>query len=86
MNMFTPNSIRDMYSEEGISTELISGFPITIYPGMQETQIDGNSKHVQDILTNENVFNKIYEIERELSKNSDIAARGNQIYIVGRNL
>ena len=84
MNMFTPNSIKDLYSEEGIITELISGFPITIYPGMQETQINGNSTHIQDILTNENMFNNIYEIERELFKNSDIAARGNQIYIIGR--
>lgn len=86
MNMFTPNSIRDIYNEEGISTELISGFPITIYPGMQETQIDGNSEHVQDILTDEKMFNEIYEIERKLFKNSDIAARGNQIYIIGRKL
>lgn len=85
MNMFTPNSIKDLYTEEGITTELISGFPITIYPGMQETQIDGNSEHIQDILENEKVFNKIYEIERKAFKNSDIAARGNQIYIIGRN-
>lgn len=84
MNMFTPNNIKKLYNEEGLSIELISGFPITIYPGMQETQIDGNSKHIQDILANEDTFNKIYEIERELFKNTDTAARGNQIYIVGR--
>ncbi len=84
MNMFTPNTIETIYEELGLVTELVSGFPITIYPGMQETQIDGNSEHVQDILANKDVFNRIYEIERELFKNPDIAARGNQIYIVGR--
>lgn len=84
MNMFTPDSIKLLYSKEGIMTELISGFPITIYPGMQETQIQGNSQHIKDILSDKDTFDKIYDIEKKLFKNSDIAARGNQIYIVGK--
>lgn len=85
MNMFTPKSIKNIYEEIGIDTELLSGFPISIYPGMQETQINGNSEHVQDILSSEKIFNDIYNIEKELFKNTDTAARGNQIYIIGRN-
>lgn len=85
MNMFTPDSIKDIYEKIGIKVELLSGFPITIYPGMQETQIDGNSEHVQDILSDEKTFNEIYNIEKSLFKNSDTASRGNQIYIIGRN-
>lgn len=84
MNMFTPDSIKRIYEENEINIELLSGFPITIYPGMQETQIDGNSEHVKDILSNEKAFNEIYNIEKELFKNSDTSARGNQIYIIGR--
>ena len=85
MNMFTPDSIKDIYEKIGIKVELLSGFPITIYPGMQETQIDGNSEHVQDILSDEKTFNEIYNIEKSLFKNSDTASRGNKIYIIGRN-
>lgn len=83
MNMFTPNSIEEIYIKNGLDVEMVSGFPITIYPGMQETQIEGNSKHVQDILSNPEVFDDVYNIEKELFKNHDIAARGNQIYIIG---
>ena len=85
MNMFTPDSIKKIYEEIGIHTELLSGFPITIYPGMQETHINGNSEHVKNILSNVKVFNEIYSIEKRLFENSfDTASRGNQIYIVGR--
>lgn len=52
---------------------------------MQEIQIDGNSEHVQDILSDKKTFNEIYNIEKSLFKNSDTASRGNQIYIIGRN-
>ena len=84
MNMFTPNSIKLLYSKVGVRVEMISGFPITIYPGMQETQIQGNSQHIKDILSDKEIFDKIYNIEKKLFNNSDIAARGNQIYIVGK--
>lgn len=84
MNMYTPTSIKEIYERNNIKVEIVSGFPIAIYPGMQETQIEGNSEHIEDILANEDIFNQIYDIEKELFKNEDIAARGNQIYIVGR--
>ena len=84
MNMFTPDSIKLLYSRVGIIVEMISGFPITIYPGMQETQIQGNSQHIKDILSDKEIFDKIYNIEEKLFNNSDIASRGNQIYIVGK--
>lgn len=83
MNMFTPDSIKKLYNDAGLKIELISGFPVTIYPGMQETQISGNSEHIEDILENVETFNQIYKIERKLFKNLDIAGRGNQIYVVG---
>ncbi len=85
MNMFTPDSVKGKYEENGLQIEILSGFPISIYPGMQETQIQGSSEHVLDILEDERIFKKIYSIEMQLSEeNSDQASRGNQIFIVGR--
>ena len=63
--------------------ELVSGFPITIYPGMQETQLRGSSNHILNILESDEIFDKIYNLEKYMFKNSDTAARGNQIFIVG---
>ena len=84
MNMFTPIGLKELYERNGLSVELVSGFPITIYPGMQETQIKGSSEHVTDILTSAEIFNKIYETEKVLFQNPDTASRGNQLYIVGK--
>ena len=84
MNLFTPTGLMGLYDRIGLDVEVLSGFPITIYPGMQETQIKGSSTHVTDILTSSEVFNKIYEVEKVLFQNPDTAARGNQLYIVGR--
>lgn len=85
MNLFTPDSVKGKYKENGLQIEILSGFPISIYPGMQETQIQGSSEHVLDILEDERIFKKIYSIEMQLSEeNSDQASRGNQIFIVGR--
>jgi len=84
MNMFTPTGLKESYERNGLDVELVSGFPITIYPGMQETQIKGSSGHVTDILTSAEIFNKIYETEKALFQNTDTAARGNQLYIVGK--
>ena len=56
----------------------------TIYPSMQETQIEGDSMHVANILSSKKNFDKIYEMEKKLLHNTDLASRGNQIYIVGQ--
>lgn len=84
MNMYTPDSIQKIYQQVGLKTNILSGFPITIYPSMQETQIEGDSMHVANILSSKKNFDKIYEMEKKLLHNTDLASRGNQIYIVGQ--
>ena len=84
MHMFTPQSLRNIYNEIGIEIVGVYGFPITIYPGMQETQLRGETKKLENILNDEEKFNFIFNTELQLYKNEDAAGRGNQIIIIGR--
>lgn len=84
MNMFTPNKLREIYRDLGLNIELVCGFPVCIYPGMQETQLFGQTDSLKNLLSNKETYNKIFDIEMNLYKNEEAAARGNQIMIVGR--
>lgn len=84
MHMYTPTKIREMYEATGIKTERVSGFPNFIYPGYAETQLHGSTEGLEDILENKDIFNAIFEIEKKFFYANDIAARGNQIFAVGR--
>lgn len=84
MHMYTPIKIRNMYEVAGITVERVSGFPNVIYPGYAETQLHGSTEVLEDILENRDVFNNIFEVEKELFYAEDIAARGNQIFIIGK--
>jgi ubiquinone/menaquinone biosynthesis C-methylase UbiE len=84
MHLFTPDSIKAIYSSLGLTNTALFGFPVTIYPGYQETQISGSSRKIADILSQKDIFNSIYSIEKNLSTRSDSVARGNNLLIVGR--
>lgn len=84
MHMFTPDSIREIYEALSIDTILISGFPSVIYPGINETKIEGSTASIDDLLNQEDGFNKIKNIELQLYKRTDISARGNQIIAIGK--
>ena len=49
MNMFTPGSIRELYEKSNLRNAYVIGFPITIYPGMQETQIQGSTENITNV-------------------------------------
>lgn len=83
MNLFTPESISRLYKENEINTVMISGFPSVIYPNIEETTIRDSSQKLVNILEINERFNKIFQIEKNLMGKSDIAARGNNIFIVG---
>jgi ubiquinone/menaquinone biosynthesis C-methylase UbiE len=82
MHLFTPESITKIYSENNLEKERILGFPIFIYPSYLETQLEGNTERLLDILKTENNFDSIYQLEKRFLK-EELAARGNNIYIVG---
>ena len=84
MNMFTPNGLRETFNNIGLKVEGIYGFPNAIYPGMQETQLQGQTKSLSDILSDSDNFKRIYDIEKQLYINEEATSRGNQIIIIGR--
>ena len=84
MNMFTPENLKDIYDKAGIDVIGIYGFPITIYPGMQETQLKGQTESLSDVLSDKTKFDKIFELEKSIYKNQEAASRGNQLIIIGR--
>lgn len=84
MNMFTPNKLREIYNQIGIRIEGVYGFPNMIYPGMMETQLQGHTQHLQNILEDNKNFEKIKNIELNLYQNIDSVGRGNQLIIIGK--
>ncbi|UAC48065.1 class I SAM-dependent methyltransferase [Bacillus aquiflavi] len=83
IHLFTPKSIEDIYIKKSIEKEYTLGFPAFIYPGYQETQLEGNTEKIKDILENEEVFNTIYQLEKSFLT-EETASRGNNLFIVGR--
>jgi len=84
IDLFSPESITELYAKSGVKVDLITGFPISIYPGMQETKLTGSSENIRDILGDSENFKRVYEIERKiLYSENNVSARGNNIFIVG---
>ncbi|OKI02546.1 hypothetical protein A6A06_16145 [Streptomyces sp. CB02923] len=84
LRLFTPRELADMYERAGCSVEVVTGFPATLYPSFQETQIEGSSKHIVDLLEDPQVFADVLDMEKTITAMPDVAARGNNIFIVGK--
>lgn len=77
------NLIRQYMDKLGAQEVLMcTGFPSLIYPGYSETQLRGQTKALSDLLEDENIFNQIFDLEKEALKDEEIAARGNNIFIL----
>jgi len=84
IHLYTPFSLRKTYGDSNFRNIKIFGFPVTIYPGVQETKITGNTDNIKEILSDSGTFKKIEEIERGLILNEELAARGNNLLAVGQ--
>jgi len=84
IEMFSPKSIKEIYQNNNLKNVFCWGFPISIYPGYQETQLHGESEQAKDILS-EN-FDKIYEIENLIVRDEETASRGNNLFVMGFKL
>jgi len=82
INVFTPQSIKEIYSVVGLEDMELLGFPAFIYPGYQETQLEGNTFELVDLLKDPSAFEEVFNIEMEFM-DEQLAARGNNLYIVG---
>jgi len=83
IELFTPKKMEALYLKNGLRKFKSLGFPITIYPGYNETQIKGSSKELLDVLSDEESFSKIYFIEKKLIS-KETTSRGNNLFVWGR--
>lgn len=84
IHVFTPKELSAMYSTAKFENVKILGFPITIYPQSEETHISGSSKKLKAILENVANFNEIEKIEKEIVLEEEAAARGNNLFAIGK--
>jgi len=84
MHMFTPSNLHTIFEKNNIKDSIVLGFPVLIYPGYSETQIEGQTNKIKDILQNEVNFEKIIKIEKKLIYEEECASRGNQIVVIGQ--
>ena len=85
INVFSVSDVQKLYSLAGISPTFDCGFPISIYPGYQETQLEGQTATLAQCLEDQKRFEVIRDIEMLLINNtsSESASRGNNLFIVG---
>lgn len=84
IHLFTPSSIRNLYKTFNFRNIKILGFPVTIYPDIQETKITGDTESIKEVLSDSKIFKKIEEIERSLIFNKETATRGNNLLAIGQ--
>ncbi len=84
IHFFTPETLRCLYEKAHLTITQLTGFPNAIYPNYQETQLSGQTTSLATLLSKRQSFNTIVRIEQSLVQNADIAARGNNIFIVGK--
>lgn len=82
MHSFTPRELSGLLQEAGESKVL--GFPITIYPGMEETQLFGETDALVSLFDGSEASEFVSELERKLILDESAAARGNQLLLLVR--
>jgi SAM-dependent methyltransferase len=84
MNLFTPKGMGELCAQNGLDVIVSTGFPTLIYPGMKETQLFGSTQSIDGILSDPDLFERVFELERWALEQPDIAARGNNLFVVGK--
>lgn len=82
MNMFTPTQLNGTLNEIGLPVTVSAGFPVAVYPGFQETQLDGSSGLVKQVFTDETTYDRIKALEFRLLGEPGLAERGNNLFVV----
>lgn len=83
IHLYSPTKLEKLYKEVGLEKTNLIGFPIFIYPGYKETQLEGSTDSLKDILSDRENFNDIYELETQFLQ-ENLAARGNNLLIIGK--
>lgn len=83
MHMFTAAGIRQTLSRHGLTENFVVGTPVLIYPGYAESQIEGNTEGLKDLLSSDDNFARVFEMEKALLCNESLADRGNNLFALG---
>lgn len=77
LKVFEIEEMRQLLMEVGLSPLDCYGFPVTLYPGMDETLIEGQTKQLSHLL--KQAQQSLFELEMRLCCDSKMAPRGNNI-------
>ncbi|MFH0244583.1 class I SAM-dependent methyltransferase [Streptomyces sp. HK10] len=84
MHLFTPVELQGDLARAGLHTQVRTGFPVLVYPGYQETQLEGSSSGVLRTLSDPEHYERIRELELHLMGEASMAERGNNLFFVAR--
>jgi SAM-dependent methyltransferase len=84
MHLFGPDDLRRSCDRHGLAITQLTGFPVLIYPGQQETQLFGSTASIAHLLEDPDTFARILAIEQEAVLGDGVAARGNNLFIAAR--
>ncbi|GGN29499.1 tRNA 5-carboxymethoxyuridine methyltransferase [Lentzea pudingi] len=82
MKVFTPTQLTGTLNEIGLPVTTSTGFPVAVYPGFQETQLDGSSGVVKAVFADDAVYAQIKSLELRLLGEPGLAERGNNLFVV----
>ena len=83
IHLFTPETLKTLYYSQGVTNAKVIGFPLTLYPGFQETQIEGDSEKNKNLLSDKENLKRVFEQEKKLLFKEEAAARGNNLFAWG---
>lgn len=84
MHLFTPTELQGDLARVGLHTTVRTGYPVLVYPGYQETQLDGSSAGVLRTLSDPEHYERIRELELYLLGEAAMAERGNNLFFVAK--
>jgi len=84
IHVFTPVELRALYERVGLALEVLTGFPCVVYPGSEETRIQGSTPRLTTLLDEAESFQRVFALEQQMLREEGIAPRGNNLLALGR--
>ncbi len=84
MHLFAPDDLQRVCDRHGLAITRLTGFPVLMYPGQQETQLFGSTASLARLLDDPDTFARILAIEQHAVLGADVAARGNNLFLAAR--
>lgn len=83
LHFYTPERLAGILTEAGFSDVETYGFPVSVYPGLDEAHLQGNTDSLDDLLGQGPTHETLLETEKRLVSRPEAAARGSGLFAVG---